>query len=75
MGTVSRKRPFSDLSETDLDEYERRIRAMQSLADVLREVQTFIKNEPEVSTQEDESHEEISSRSGSDRELCNPGLG
>ena len=37
MGTVSRKRPFSDLSETDLDEYERRIRAMQSLADVLCE--------------------------------------
>ncbi len=49
MGTVSpRKRPFSDLSETDLDEYERRIRDLRTMADVLREVERFIKTEPEM---------------------------
>jgi hypothetical protein len=34
MGTAARKQPFSDLSETDLDEYERRVRALRILADL-----------------------------------------
>ena len=39
MGTAARKHPFSDLSDTDLAEYERRVRAMRTLADVMREVE------------------------------------
>ena len=47
MGTVSGKRPFSDLSETDLAEYERRIRAMQ-IPELMREAERFAKAEPET---------------------------
>jgi hypothetical protein len=44
MGTTARKQPFSDLSDTDLDEYERHVRAMRTLADVLREAERFTKS-------------------------------
>ncbi len=49
MGTAARKHPFSDLSDTDLAEYERRVRAMRTLADVMREVESFTRTEHELS--------------------------
>jgi hypothetical protein len=48
MGTAARKQPFSDLSDTDLAEYERRVRAMRTLADVMREVESFTRTEHEL---------------------------
>ena len=49
MGTAAMKHPFSDLSDTDLAEYERRVRAMRTLADVMREVESFTRTEHELS--------------------------
>ena len=49
MGTAARKHPFSDLSDTDLAEYERRVRAMPTLADVMRKVESFTRTEHELS--------------------------
>ena len=49
MGTAARKHPFSDLSDTDLAEYERRVRAMRTLADVMREVESFTRTEHKLS--------------------------
>ena len=49
MGTAAMKQPFSDLSDTDLAEYERRVRAMRTLADVMREVESFTRTEHELS--------------------------
>ena len=49
MGTAARKHPFSDLSDADLAEYERRVRAMRTLADVMREVDSFTRAEHELS--------------------------
>ena len=48
MGTAARKHPFSDLSDTDLAEYERRVRAMPTLADVIK-VESFTRTEHELS--------------------------
>ena len=49
MGTAARKHPFSDLSDTDLAEYERRVRAMPTLADVMRKVESLTRTEHELS--------------------------
>jgi hypothetical protein len=49
MGAAARKQPFSDLSDTDLDEYERYISATWTLAGVLREAERFIESEHEMS--------------------------
>jgi hypothetical protein len=49
MGTAARKHPFSDLSDTDLAKYERRVRATRTLADVMREVESFTRTEHELS--------------------------
>ena len=50
MGTAARKHPFSDLSDTDLAEYERRVRAMRTLAEVMREVESFTRTLPGLNT-------------------------
>jgi hypothetical protein len=42
------ERPFSDLSETDFADYERCLRAMRALGEVMREVERFTKTDPRV---------------------------
>ena len=69
MGRNSHNHPFSDLSETDLADYERHIRSMRSLAEVMREAERFTKPEAERKENSDTSKADGSQVNGANTHL------